>query len=144
MERETSIREHMEKQICEIQMNAVLAGSALKQSGLLIGTELAEEKTCNSSYLPKLILLERKAHRLDAGLGLCWHKGGITFMTEPRREISLQSKWNPPTNPEFQEGCEMGFGVGDWVGTDKADCKEAYCEGSGGRSELFLAERDTP
>lgn len=45
MERENSVREHMEKQICEIQMNAVLAASALKESDLLIGTEQAEEET---------------------------------------------------------------------------------------------------
>lgn len=45
MERENSVKEHMEKQICEIQMNAARADSALKESGLLIGAELAQEKT---------------------------------------------------------------------------------------------------
>lgn len=55
-------------------------------------------------------------------------------MAEPRREISLKSKWNPPTNPKFEGGCEMGFGAGDGVGTDKADCREASGEVSGGRN----------
>lgn len=55
MEEENSIREHMEKQICEIEMNAVLVGSALKQSGLLIGTKLVRKKletvlTCPNSF----------------------------------------------------------------------------------------------
>lgn len=44
MERESSVREQMEKQICEIQMNSLLAESALKDSGLLIDAELAEGK----------------------------------------------------------------------------------------------------
>lgn len=42
MERESSVREQMEKQICEIQMNSLLADCALKDSGLLIDAELAE------------------------------------------------------------------------------------------------------
>lgn len=41
MERESSVREQMEKQICEIQMNSLPADSALKDSGLLIDAELA-------------------------------------------------------------------------------------------------------
>lgn len=44
MERESSVREQMEKQICKIQMNSLLAGSALKDSALLIDAELAEGK----------------------------------------------------------------------------------------------------
>lgn len=42
MEGESSIREHMEKQMCEIQINSLLGGSALKQSGLLTGTDLGK------------------------------------------------------------------------------------------------------
>lgn len=44
MERESSVREQMEKQICEIQMNSLLAESALEDSGLLTDAELAEGK----------------------------------------------------------------------------------------------------
>lgn len=62
MEGESSIREHMEKQMCEIQINSLLGGSALKQSGLLTGTDLGKNVNLwNSSYLPKLIWLEWKS-----------------------------------------------------------------------------------
>lgn len=47
MERESSVREQMEKQICEIQMNSLLADCALKDSGLLIDAELAEGEKKN-------------------------------------------------------------------------------------------------
>lgn len=62
MEGESRIREHMEKQMCEIQINSLLGGSALKQPGLLTGTELGKNVNLwNSSYLPTRIWLEWKS-----------------------------------------------------------------------------------
>lgn len=73
MERESSVREHLEKQICEIQMNSLLADSALKDSGLLIDAELAEGGKKNfilKQFLPAQLnfaWLESRQGRCRAG-----------------------------------------------------------------------------
>lgn len=60
----------MEKQICEIQMNSLLADSALKDSGLLIDAELAEGKK-KSLILKQFLPAQINFGWLEGGQGRC-------------------------------------------------------------------------
>lgn len=70
MERESSVREQMEKQICEAQMNSLLADSALKDSGLLIDAELAEGKE-KSLILKQFLPAQINFAWMESGQGGC-------------------------------------------------------------------------
>lgn len=70
MERESSVREQMEKQICATQMNSLLADSALKDSGFLIDAELAEGKGKNS-ILKQFLPAQINFAWMESGQGRC-------------------------------------------------------------------------